>query len=157
MKTNNWRRQLVNFEIMMPIIMMIFVVVFIVDVYDLPKIAKRTPSLVGLITLVLLLIQTSISIAQNLKDNEKKEKNATEASLKKNKVLYLLLIMLLYNAAIYFFGFLSSTIVMMVITMRAIGEKSLVRISLVSGMFLIVFYFVFVKFFRLKPPEGVLW
>ena len=157
MKTVKLKEQLFNFETMMPIIMMIFVIVFIVDVHDLPRISKRTPFLVAFITLILLLIQTYISISQNRKDNEKKEKNEKAASLKKNKVLHLLLIMLLYDAGIYFFGFFPSTIVMLAVTMRAIGEKSLVRISLVSGMFLIIFYFVFVKFFRLIPPVGVLW
>jgi len=46
---------------------------------------------------------------------------------------------------------------MLAITMRMIGEKSLIKISLVSGIFLLTFYFVFMIFFGLRPPSGVLW
>ena len=157
MKQDNWKEQLVSFEIIVPIIMVIFILVFIVDVYDLPRISRRTPLLVGTITLVLLFFQIGISVLKIRKNDEKKEAGKKLSSLKTNKAFYLLLIMLLYHAGIYYVGFFPSTIVMLAITMRMIGEKSLIKISLVSGIFLLTFYFVFMIFFGLRPPSGVLW
>jgi len=90
MKNTRWKDQLLNYEIIVPITMIIFVVVFIIDVYDLPKVAKRTPLLVGFITLALLFIQTCISILKDLKDSEKIEKIKISGNLLKNKALQLL-------------------------------------------------------------------
>lgn len=154
MKNTRLKDQLLDYEIIVPITMIIFVVVFMIDVYDLPKVAKRTPLLVGLITLALLFIQTCISILKNLKDSEKKEKIKISGNLIKNKTLQLLLIMILYGVAMYSFGFFPSTIVMLPITMWMVGEKDVIKIILVSGIFLIMFYVLFIKVFGLKPVGG---
>lgn len=154
MKNTRLKDQLLDYEIVVPITMIIFVVVFMIDVYDLPKVAKRTPLLVGLITLALLFIQTCISILKNLKDSEKKEKIKISGNLIKNKTLQLLLIMILYGVAMYSFGFFPSTIVMLPITMWMVGEKDVIKIILVSGIFLIMFYVLFIKVFGLKPVGG---
>lgn len=154
MKNTRWKDQLLNYEIIVPITMIIFVVVFIIDVYDLPKIAKRTPLLVGFITLALLFIQTCISISRNLKDREKIEKIKISGNLIKSKTLQLLLIMILYGVGMYSFGFFPSTIVMLPITMWMVGEKDVIKIILVSGIFLIMFYVFFIKIFGLKALGG---
>jgi len=154
MKNTRWKDQLLNYEIIVPITMIIFVVVFIIDVYDLPKVAKRTPLLVGFITLALLFIQTCISILKDLKDSEKIEKIKISGNLLKNKALQLLLIMILYGVGMYSFGFFPSTIVMLPITMWVVGEKDVIKIILVSGIFLIMFYVFFIKVFGLEPLGG---
>jgi hypothetical protein len=153
-KNNKWKDQLLTYEIIVPITMIIFVVVLIIDVYDLPKVAKRAPLLVGFITLALLFIQTCISIVKNLKDTEKIEKIKISGNLIKDKALQLLLIMILYGVAMYSFGFFPSTIVMLPITMWMVGEKDVIKIILASGIFLIIFYVVFIKVFGLKPLGG---
>lgn len=155
MKNKKWKGKLLNYEIIMPIVMIVFIVLFIVNVYSLPKVAKRAPLLVGSITLFFLLVQTYISILNNLKNNEE-EKSKLSRGLLKNKVLQLLLIMILYIAIMSYFGYFPSTIIMLVVTMWVIGEKQLLRITLVSVVFIIVFYIVFVKIFGLQPPAGLL-
>jgi len=137
--------------------MIIFILVYMIDIYELPKISRKTPFLVGSITFALLIIQLCISLSGNLKETEADEKSKETGKLRTNKALFLLFIMLLYNLGIYSFGFFPPTIVMLVITMWGIGEKNPIKIVMVSGTFLIVFYLVFVRFFSLKPPAGVLW
>jgi len=154
MKNTRLKDQLLDYEIIVPITMIIFVVVFMIDVYDLPKVAKRTPLLVGFITLALLFIQTCISILKNLKDSEKKEKIKISGNLIKDKTLQLLLIMILYGVAMYSFGFFPSTIVMLPITMWMVGEKDVIKIILVSGIFLVMFYVLFIEVFGLKALGG---
>lgn len=157
MQFNKWKTQLINFEIILPVVMIIFIIVYMLNISDLPKISRRTPFLVGSITFALLILQLCISLARNLKGTASDESSNETGKLKTNKALFLFFMMLFYNLGIYYLGFFIPTILMLVITMWVIGEKDPIKIIIVSGTFLIVFYLVFVRFFSLKPPSGVLW
>ena len=155
MKKNNWVQQYVCYEILMPIILILFVVSFIVSVYDLPKIAKRMPLLVGFVTLFFLVIETLHAIGRIRKTSEKTEKTPNTFSFAGQKALLFVCIMILYGLGIYCVGYLIPTCLMLVITMRLLGEKSVFKILIVSGGFLAVFYLTFKGIFGLYMPKGI--
>lgn len=155
MKKNNWANQLICYEVLMPIILTLFVISFVISVYELPKIAKRMPLIVGFITLFFLFIETGLSISKVRKKATKLEETKKPFSFSVGKSLLFVCIMILYGLGIYCIGYLIPTCLVLVITMRLLGEKSIWKILLVSGGFLAIFYLTFKGIFGLYMPKGI--
>jgi len=154
-KKNSRVHQYLCYEILMPVLLILFVASFILNVYDLPKIAKRMPLIVGFITLFFLIVETNLAVSKVQKNAEKPEAFKKMFSSFDVKAIWFVLVMILYGFGIYCIGYLIPTCLMLVITMRLLGEKSVLRILMVSGGFLAVFYLTFKGIFGLYMPKGI--
>jgi hypothetical protein len=155
------KRKYLNIELLMPIILAAFVVLFVLDVLPLSRITKRFPLIVGSVTLFFLIIQTYLSIkivkAEAAREGPEPWAEKTRPAFLKNKAVLLLAAMVLYAAGIYLLGFYISTPIVFALIMWIIGERKITRILFVTAGFMAVFYLVFVKLFTLQPPSGALW
>jgi hypothetical protein len=113
------------------------------------------PMLVGFVTLIFLVLETLLAIGRVQKTSEKTEASPKIFSFGGMKALIFICIMILYGLGIYCIGYLIPTCLMLVITMRFIGEKSILKILMVSGGFLALFYLTFKGIFGLFMPKGI--
>lgn len=158
MRKRSWTTPLRNYDVIMPFLLICFVVAFIINVSSLPLVAKRMPLLVGVITLFFLVVEATRSLRKTLGASVDVANTNSIQSLTfpDNKALQFVGVMFLYGAAIYALGYLIPTVLMLMATMRMLGEKRISRILLVSAGFLAVFYLTFIGLFGLYMPKGVL-
>jgi hypothetical protein len=154
-KKKSWIDPLVNYDVIMPVLLICFVITFIINVFDLPTVAKRMPLLVGFITLFFLVIEAVRAVRKALGASVESENIIKSIKFLDNKALQFVCVMFLYGVGIYAFGYLVPTAVMLMVTIRMLGEKRISRILLVSAGFLAVFYLTFIGLFGLYMPKGV--
>jgi len=154
-KKKSWINLLVNYDVIMPVLLICFVTAFIINVSGLPIVAKRMPLLVGFITLFFLVIEAVRAVRKALSAVVESENIIKSVTFIDNKALQFVCVMSLYGIGIYAFGYLVPTVVMLMVTMRMLGEKRFSRILLVSAGFLTVFYLTFIGLFGLYLPKGV--
>jgi len=146
----------------MLLVMFVFVVAFIIDVRDNPRAGRLFPTYVGLVTFILLAIESVITF-------RKRKRVALEAAPQPvepvkgaspreaaNIVAKFVLIIFLYYLAILAIGYLYASFLFLVITMWMLGiRKKMVILAITFGT-LAVIYMVFVWGFTFLLPSGKL-
>lgn len=156
------KRALADSEVVMLLVMFVFVVAFIIDVRDNPRAGRLFPTYVGLVTFILLAIESVITF-------RKRKRVALEAAPQPvepvkgaspreaaNIVAKFVLIIFLYYLAILAIGYLYASFLFLVITMWMLGiRKKMVILAITFGT-LAVIYMVFVWGFTFLLPSGKL-
>lgn len=155
-------KKLVDYEVIMPVIMFIFALTYLIDVSDNLRTGRLFPQLVCIIMLLLLARIIIVNIMRKLVS----ETGAVEVTgvgkavksrfiERKGLVLFTFIVMLfLYYLAILLVGYVYSTFVFTVTAMLVLGYKEKKVVLLVSVIFLLVIYVVFVLGFDFVLPQG---
>lgn len=154
------KKALDDTEVVMLVVMFVFVVAFIIDVRNNPRAGRLFPTYVGLVTLILLAIESVITF-------RRRKKTAVEAASRPaepakaagrqgaaNIVAKFVLIVFLYYLAILGIGYLYASFLFLVVTMWMLGiRKKMVILAITVGT-LAVIYIVFVWGFTFLLPDG---
>ena len=149
-----------NFEFIVPAVMLTFVVVFLIDIQRLPAAARRMPTIIGVIS-VGLIVTLMITQYKQIFCIKKEEDSGEEAPKKgisaaNKKVLIISAIMILYVLGIIYIGYFVATFVMIVATALILGERNYLAIVLTPLVYCLFTYLVFVQYFSLRLPSGIL-
>jgi putative tricarboxylic transport membrane protein len=156
------KKALADSEIVMLLVMFVFVVAFIINVRDNPRAGRLFPTYVGLVTFILLAIESVITF-------RKRKRVALEAAPQPvepvkgasprgaaNIVAKFVLIIFLYYLAILAIGYLYASFLFLVITMWMLGIRKKMMILAITFGTLVVIYMVFVWGFTFLLPSGKL-
>jgi putative tricarboxylic transport membrane protein len=156
------KRALADTEIVMLLVMFVFVVAFIIDVRDNPRAGRLFPSYLGLVTLILLSIESVITFRKrkraSLEAAPRPAEPVKEADRRgpANIVVKFVLLIFLYYLAILAIGYLYASFLFLVVTMWMLGiRKKMVILAITVGT-LAAIYIVFVWGFTFLLPGGQL-
>lgn len=157
---NKIKNLIFNYELLVPVVLLIFIVIFMLDIQNLPAAARRMPALVGPITfamIVALMIIKRKEIFNISGVGEDEDQNTHKVSANATKKVGLITtIIIFYLAGIHFIGYFISTFVMIIAATLLLGEKNYLGIAVTSILFSVVMYLVFVVYFSLRLPSGLL-
>jgi putative tricarboxylic transport membrane protein len=156
------KRTLADTEVVMLVVMFVFVVAFIIDVRDNPRAGRLFPTYVGLVTFILLAIESLITFRKrkraSLEAGPRPEEPVKVAGPrgKANIVVKFVLLIFLYYLAIWAIGYLYASFLFLLITMWMLGiRKKMVILAIAVGT-LAVIYVLFVWGFTFVLPSGEL-
>jgi putative tricarboxylic transport membrane protein len=156
------KRAMADTEVVMLLVMFVFVAAFIIDVRDNPRAGRLFPTYVGLVTFLLLAIESVITF-------RKRKRAALEAAPRPaepikeagrlraaNIVAKFVLLIFFYYLAILAIGYLYASFLFLMGTMWLLGiRKKMVILAITVGT-LAVIYMVFVWGFTFVLPSGEL-
>lgn len=156
------KKALADYEVVMLLVMFVFVVAFMIDVRDNPRAGRLFPFYVGVVTLVLLAIESMItfrrrkSVALEAAPRPTTPGERTPPRRSANIVAKFVLITFLYYLAILGIGYLYASFLFLVVTMWMLGiRKKMVILAITVGT-LAAIYLVFVWGFTFLLPSGTL-
>jgi putative tricarboxylic transport membrane protein len=156
------KRAMADTEVVMLLVMFVFVAAFIIDVRDNPRAGRLFPTYVGLVTFLLLAIESVITF-------RKRKRAALEAAPRPaepikeagrlraaNIVAKFVLLIFFYYLAILAIGYVYASFLFLMGTMWLLGiRKKMVILAITVGT-LAVIYMVFVWGFTFVLPSGEL-
>ena len=157
---NKIKSLIFNYEFLIPLFMLAFIVVYFFDISSLPAPARGMPTLIGSVALVLIAIllftkHKDIFNFSRIEDGAK-DKNLEDKQAATRKVAIITAIVILYIVGIYLIGYFVSTFIMIVATALLLGERNYLSISITTILFSVIMYFVFVSYFSLRLPSNLL-
>jgi putative tricarboxylic transport membrane protein len=156
------KRTLADTEVVMLVVMFVFVVAFIIDVRDNPRAGRLFPTYVGLVTFILLAIESLITFRKRKRASLEAAPRPAEPIKRAgqrgagNIVAKFVLLIFLYYLAILAIGYLYASFLFLVVTMWMLGiRKKMVLLAIAVGT-LAAIYIVFVWGFTFVLPTGEL-
>ncbi|PKM89449.1 MAG: hypothetical protein CVU87_05415 [Firmicutes bacterium HGW-Firmicutes-12] len=158
-------KKLIDYEVIMPAIMIIFALSYFINVSDNPRTGRLFPQIICIIMLLLLVRIIIVNIKSKLiSETGSVEVTGVEETVKSKKfterkglVLFTFIVMMfLYYLAILLVGYIYATFIFVVTSMLVLGYKNKKVILLVTVIFLLVIYVFFVLGFHFVLPQGSL-
>ena len=156
------KKALADYEVVMLLVMFVFVAAFIIDVRDNPRAGRLFPTYVGLVTLILLAVESVVTFRRRkrvaLEAAPRPVESVKEAGRRgaANIVAKFVLLIFLYYLAILAVGYLYASFLFLVVTMWILGIKNKMVILAITVGTLATIYMVFVWGFTFLLPSGAL-
>jgi putative tricarboxylic transport membrane protein len=156
------KRALGDTEVVMLLVMFVFVVAFIIDVRDNPRAGRLFPTYVGLVTFILLAIESLITFRKRKRASLEATPRPAEPIKRAgqrgtgNIVVRFVVLTFLYYLAILAVGYLYASFLFLVVTMWLLGIRKKMMILAIAVGTLAAIYMVFVWGFTFVLPSGEL-
>ena len=156
------KRALADTEVVMLLVMFVFVVAFIIDVRDNPRAGRLFPTYVGLVTFILLAVESVITLRKRkraaLEAAPRPVESANQAGRRgaTNIVAKFVLLIFLYYLAILAIGYVWASFLFLVVIMWMLGIRKKFVILAVTVGTLAAIYIVFVWGFSFLLPGSQL-
>ncbi|HZK19013.1 MAG TPA: tripartite tricarboxylate transporter TctB family protein [Clostridia bacterium] len=158
---------ILNYEVIMTLLMMAFVVVLMVDSHNLTKVGKMFPQGIGFVALVLLLTQLYQSLRQKPGGAETVEHDdhgeivggdKPKVGMETPKLLLtFVLLMAVYWVMMVTLGYMLATLIIMPITMWVLGMKRIIVLITTTVLVVASIQVIFVNIFKVSLPGGMFW
>lgn len=153
-------------EIISGVIIFIFAAVYFIIALSIPEFndgfisSDFMPKIYGVVLMLLSAFQIAFGMKRQKKENAADNQTSDVEKMKiAPEVLLTFIMLVLYVAFLNLLGFLIATILFLLgmVTLFTPKEKrSILKIVLISVVFSLVVYLIFVKGFSLTLPEGIL-
>jgi hypothetical protein len=151
------RAALADHEVLMLVVMAVFAAAFVINVQDNPRAGRLFPTVIGLITLGLIAVESAVVFRNRKRGQAETGTSETEGTRPpKGLVLKFVALIFLYYLAILLTGYLFASFLFSVLIMWFLGIESKVEILLVSLGTVIALYLIFVWGFSFILPAGTL-
>lgn len=146
-------RNLIDFNVIMPLAFMIFALTYYIDVMDKRYVGRLLPQICCVVMIVLLARILFVNVKKRLASDEVRDKIVDE----KGRMLLIFIAMLfLYYYAILLIGYIYATLLYIPVTMFALGYRNKKVALLTTVVFVAVIYAFFVGGFNFVLPQGSL-
>jgi hypothetical protein len=152
MWSKKWKN-LIDYEVIMPLVFMLFAITYYVDVMDKRYVGRVMPQIVCVLMIILLARILFMAVRKKLALDQERgqifDKNA-------RTLLVFVAMLFLYYYVILLIGYVYATLIYIPATMLALGYRKKMVIAMSTILFLGVIYLFFVVGFNFVLPQGSL-
>jgi hypothetical protein len=152
MLSKKWKN-LIDYEVIMPLVFMIFAVTYYIDVMDKRYVGRILPQIVCVIMIILLARILIVSIRKKLALDQERGQIFDKHA---RTLLVFVAMLFLYYYVILLIGYVYATLIYIPTTMLALGYKKKMVIVISTILFLGIIYLFFVVGFNFVLPQGSL-